>query len=84
MNILAWILFGLIVGAVAYYLDPRASSGGILGTMVLGVLGALLGGFLGDLLFGVPVTGFNLSSFLVAIVGALILLWVGRAIGKKA
>lgn len=79
MNILSWIVFGLIVGAIAHYLDPRPAQGGLLGTTLLGVLGALLGGFLGDLLFGVGVTGFNLSSFIVAVIGALILLFVSRS-----
>lgn len=79
MNILSWILFGLIVGIIANLIDPKRSEGGLLGSIVLGILGAVLGGFLGDLLFGVSVTGFNLSSFIVAVAGALILLYVGRA-----
>lgn len=79
MNILAWIVFGLIVGAIANWLDPRPSQGGFLGAIILGILGALLGGFLGDLLFGIGVTGFNFSSFIVAVIGALILLFVSRA-----
>lgn len=79
MNILTWIIFGLVVGLVANLLDYSSSSGGILGSVVLGILGAILGGFLGDLLFGVGVTGFNLSSFIVAVAGALILLLISRA-----
>lgn len=82
MNILAWILFGLIVGVVANFIDPAPSKGGLLGSVVLGVLGALLGGFLGDLLFGVGVTGFNPSSFIIAVIGSLVLLFVGRAFRK--
>lgn len=82
MNIIAWVLFGLIVGVIANYLDPRASRGGVLGSIILGILGALLGGFLGDLIFGVGVTGFNLSSFIVAVIGALVLLFVGRMFSR--
>lgn len=82
MNILSWVVFGLVVGLIAHYLDPRPAEGGVLGTILLGVLGALLGGFLGDLLFGVGVTGFNLSSFIVAVVGSLVLLFVSRAIRR--
>lgn len=78
MNIISWIVFGLVVGAIAHYMDPQPQQGGLLGTTVLGILGALLGGFLGDLLFGVGVTGFNLSSFIVAVIGALVLLFVSR------
>lgn len=84
MNILAWVVFGLIVGAIANWIDPRPSQGGILGAVVLGILGALLGGFLGDLIFGVGVTGLNLSSFIVAVVGSLVLLIVSRAFLRRA
>lgn len=79
MNIIAWIVFGLIVGVIANYIDPQPSRGGIVGSSILGILGALLGGFLGDLIFGVGVTGFNLSSFIVAVIGSLVLLFIGRA-----
>ena len=79
MNILTWIVFGLIVGLVANLLDPDPAQGGVLGAVILGILGAVLGGFLGDLVFGVGVSGFNISSFIVAIAGSLILLFIGRA-----
>lgn len=82
MNILSWVLFGLIVGLVANVLDPSPARGGLLGTIVLGILGALLGGFLGDLIFGVGVSGFNLSSFIVAVIGSLVLLFVGRSLRR--
>ncbi|MDO8498299.1 MAG: GlsB/YeaQ/YmgE family stress response membrane protein [bacterium] len=82
MNILSWIVFGLIVGLVANVLDPAPARGGLVGTIILGILGALLGGFLGDLLFGTGVSGFNLSSFIVAVIGALVLLFVGRSLRR--
>jgi uncharacterized membrane protein YeaQ/YmgE (transglycosylase-associated protein family) len=83
MNIVAWLVFGLIAGVVANAIDPRPASGGIVGAIVLGILGAFVGGFLGNLLLGVGVTGFNLSSFLVAIAGSLILLWIGRMMSNR-
>jgi uncharacterized membrane protein YeaQ/YmgE (transglycosylase-associated protein family) len=83
MNILAWLVFGLIIGVIANIIDPRQSSGGILGAIVLGVVGALVGGFLGNLLFGVSVTGFNLSSFIVAVLGSLLVLFIGRALSRE-
>ena len=84
MNILAWIVFGLIVGIIANLIDPsaRAARGGLMGAIILGILGALLGGFLGDLVFGTPVTGFNFSSLIIAAVGSLILLFAGRSLRK--
>lgn len=78
MNILAWLLFGLIAGSIANFLDPRPSRGGILGSIVLGIVGALLGGWIGSTFFGIGVSGFNLSSFLVSVLGALLVLWAGR------
>lgn len=82
MNVLSWILFGIIVGIVAHAIDPSPNRGGILGTTLLGIVGALVGGFLANLVFGITVTGFNLTSFLVAIAGSLILLLIGRAVRK--
>lgn len=79
MGILAWILFGLIAGALAKFIMPGPDPGGIFVTILIGVLGAVVGGFLGSLLLGVSVTGFNLSSFLIAIGGAILLLWIYRA-----
>lgn len=78
MSIITWVVFGLIVGVVANLIDPRPSQGGLLGAIVLGILGAIVGGFLGNMLLGVDVSGFNVSSFAVAVVGALLLLFVGR------
>lgn len=82
MNFILWIIFGLIVGVVANAIDPRPSEGGLLGAIVLGVLGAVVGGFLSNLIFGAGVTGFNLSSFVVALLGAVLLLGIGRAMRR--
>ena len=82
MSILSWILFGLIVGIVANAIDPDRNKGGLLGAVLLGIVGALAGGFLANLVFGVSVTGFNLTSFLVAVAGSLVLLFVGRAVRR--
>ena len=80
MSILTWIVFGLVVGAVANLLDPRPSEGGLLGAAVLGIVGAMVGGFLGSLLFGTGVSGLNFPSLAVAVLGSLLLLFVGRAL----
>ncbi|MBI3486507.1 GlsB/YeaQ/YmgE family stress response membrane protein [Candidatus Daviesbacteria bacterium] len=84
MNIVSWILFGLIAGVIANLIDPSPNRNGIIGTTILGILGALVGGYLGNLLFGVGVTGFNLSSFIIAVVGALALLIVQRALTSRS
>lgn len=82
MNIVSWILFGLIVGIVANAIDPEPARGGLISAILLGIVGALIGGFLSELIFGVGVTGFNLTSFLIAIAGSLVLLFIGRAIRR--
>ena len=82
MNLVSWVLFGLIVGIVANAIDPEPARGGLVSAILLGIVGALVGGFLANLIFGISVTGFNLTSFLVAIAGSLILLFVGKAVRK--
>ncbi len=77
MGFLAFLLLGLIAGAVAKLLLPGRQGGGWIGTLVVGVAGALLGGWLGGLLFGGGLgTFFELRTWLVAIGGALIVLVV--------
>jgi uncharacterized membrane protein YeaQ/YmgE (transglycosylase-associated protein family) len=86
LNLLLWCLFGLIAGAIAQFLMPgrdpgeHATATGFVTTTVLGVVGALLGGFVGSKLFNWDVTGFNFSSFVVAICGALIVLVIYRIV----
>lgn len=70
-----WAIFGLIAGAIAKYLMPGPDPGGILVTMIIGIAGAMLGGFLGSFLGFGSVDGFNLGSFVVAVFGAMLLLY---------
>lgn len=85
MGILTWIVFGLLAGAVAKFILPGKDPGGILVTMLIGVIGGLFGGWLGSTLFGAEgVTGFNLTSFLWAVIGSLVLLLIYRFIFHRA
>ncbi len=79
----AWLVFGLIAGIIANVLDPHPASGGILGAIVLGIAGAIVGGFLSNLIFGVGLTGFNFTSFAVAVLGSLLVLMTGRALSSS-
>src|SRR6185503_489664 len=79
MSIIAWLVLGLIAGAVAKAIMPGKDPGGLLVTIVIGVVGAFIGGFLGNLITGSGLNGFSLWSILLAIVGALVLLWIYRA-----
>ncbi|MBN9798127.1 GlsB/YeaQ/YmgE family stress response membrane protein [Pseudonocardia alni] len=85
MGIIAWIVLGLIAGAIAKAIMPGKDPGGIIVTLILGVVGALLGGWIGSAVFGVGLGGFfNISTWLLAIVGSLILLGIYRVIvGRK-
>jgi uncharacterized membrane protein YeaQ/YmgE (transglycosylase-associated protein family) len=78
MGILAWIVLGLIAGAIAKAIMPGDDPGGIIVTILIGIVGAFLGGFLGNLITGTGLNGFSLWSILLAIAGALLLLWIYR------
>jgi len=82
MGILSWIIFGLIAGALAKLIMPGRDPGGFIITILLGIAGAVVGGWIGTMLGFGTVTGFNLGSFGVAIVGALVLLAIYRAVAK--
>ena len=84
MGILLWIVFGLIAGAVAKFIMPGRDPGGIIVTILLGVVGAVVGGFLGTLLGFGSVTGFDVRSLLIAIAGAMVLLFVFRLATNRA
>ncbi len=78
MGILSWIVFGLIAGAVAKFLHPGNDPGGFLVTIIIGVLGAVVGGFIASALGLGTVDGFNLGSLGIAILGAILLLFLYR------
>jgi uncharacterized membrane protein YeaQ/YmgE (transglycosylase-associated protein family) len=85
MGILAWIVFGLIVGLVARWLVPGEGPGGIIGDIIVGVLGAFIGGWIYGFFGHTGISGFNLASMVCALIGAVVLLWVLRAIrGRPA
>ena len=78
MSILAWIVLGLVSGAIAKAIMPGKDPGGIIVTMVIGIVGAFLGGFLGNMIAGTGLNGFSLWSILLAVIGAVLLLWIYR------
>jgi len=86
MGILSWIIVGLVAGALAKWIMPGRDPGGIIVTMLIGIVGALIGGFLVGLVVpGDPVSGINLTTILVATLGAVILLAVYRwYVGRTA
>lgn len=85
MGILAWIILGLIAGAIAKAIMPGRDPGGFIVTALIGIVGAVIGGFLGNLLFGIGgVSGVDIRSILIAVVGALVLLWIYRLATRRS
>ena len=77
MSFLGFLLLGLIAGAIAKLILPGRQGGGWLITLLLGVVGAIIGGWLGGLLFNVGYDGFfSLQSWIIAIVGSIIVLLI--------
>lgn len=79
INIVLWIVFGALAGWLASIIMKTDASMGAGANIVVGIVGALIGGFIMNALTGQGVTGFNLYSLLVAIGGAIILLFLVRA-----
>ncbi len=85
MGILAWIVLGLIAGAIAKFLMPGRDPGGIFITILIGIVGAVIGGFIGSSLGVGDVTGVNLWSIVLSVVGAIVLLIGYRMVsGRRA
>lgn len=78
MGIIAWIVFGLIAGVIAKFIMPGKDPGGFIITILIGIAGALIGGFISSALGFGSVSGFNFASFLIAILGAILLLLIYR------
>jgi uncharacterized membrane protein YeaQ/YmgE (transglycosylase-associated protein family) len=76
MGILLWALFGLIAGAIARFLMPGKVPGGIIVTMLLGIVGAVVGGFIGSQLGFGDISGFDIRSMLLAVGGGLLVLFL--------
>lgn len=84
MGFIGWIVLGGLAGWVASMIIGNNKSQGLLGNIIVGIVGAFIGGFVFNLLGGTGVTGFNWWSFVVALVGAVILLWlVGLVRGRR-
>ncbi len=86
MNIIGWIILGGLAGWVASKIMGNDAQQGLLGNIVVGIIGALIGGFIVEMFGGAGVTGFNIWSFAVALLGSVIALWVVKMFkgGSKA
>jgi len=83
MGIIAWLVLGLIAGFIASKIVTNGGQGVVL-DIVLGIIGAFVGGFLFSFFGAAPVTGFNIYSMIVAVIGAVVVLWLYHAlVGRR-
>ncbi len=84
MSIIGWIILGLIAGFIGSKIVNKSGEGLLL-DIVLGIVGAVVGGFLFSLVGASPVTGLNIYSLIVAVIGAVVVLFIYHAIvGRRA
>lgn len=84
MGILGWIIIGALAGWIASMLTGNNEKMGAGANIVVGIIGGFIGGLAMNLLGGSGITGFNLWSLLVAVIGSVILLWIVNAIKRRA
>jgi uncharacterized membrane protein YeaQ/YmgE (transglycosylase-associated protein family) len=84
MWVLGVIVFGLILGVLARWIVPGEAPGGVVGDVIVGIVGAVIGSWLYRFFGHIGVTGFNLPSFVCALIGAIVLLWLLRVIRARA
>lgn len=82
MSIIAWVVLGGLAGWIASMIMGTNERQGCLMNIIVGVVGAFIGGFVMSFFGGQGVTGLNIPSILVAIIGAVILLWIVKALRK--
>ncbi len=83
MGILTWIIFGLIAGAIAKFIMPGNQGMGWLMTIILGIVGAFVGGWIGSMLGWGTVEDFDIKGIALAVLGALLVLWIYGMVTKK-
>jgi len=87
MNLVAWVILGLLAGAIAKAIYPSPQGGGILGTIILGVVGAFVGGTLATLLqtgtLQFTATSLSIPGVFVAVLGALIAIWIWNYFNRR-
>ena len=90
MNIIAWVILGLLAGAIAKAIYPGYQGGGILSTMVLGIVGAFIGGSLytllqtGTLQITAAGTSFSLPGLFIAVIGAIIAIYLWGLLSRSS
>jgi uncharacterized membrane protein YeaQ/YmgE (transglycosylase-associated protein family) len=84
MSWIIWIILGLVAGVLAKWIMPGRDPGGFIVTIILGIVGALVGGFISVQLGFGDVTGINIGSIVIAVLGAMLLLFIYRMIKSRS
>lgn len=84
MNLLIWLVMGALAGWIASIVMGTDERQGSLGNIVVGIIGAFIGGFVMNMLGQPGVSGFNFYSVFVAILGAVVLLWIYKAFSRRS
>ena len=82
MSWIIWIVLGLIAGIIAKFIMPGRDPGVFIVTIILGIVGALVGGFISTKLGHGDVTGFNITSIIIAVLGSMLLLLIYRMVKR--
>jgi uncharacterized membrane protein YeaQ/YmgE (transglycosylase-associated protein family) len=83
IGLITWIILGALAGWITSKIDSHASHNSLGNNILIGMVGALLGGLIVQFIGGSGVTGFNLYSLVVAVLGSMLFLWLLRKFGKK-
>ena len=83
MNILSWIIVGLIAGALARLIMPGRDPMGIIATILLGIVGSIVGGLVSWAIWGSDTRGFQPAGLLLSILGAIVVLWIYRMVKSR-
>lgn len=84
MNILIWVVFGALAGWIASMIMGTDAEQGTIMNIVVGIVGAFIGGFVMNMIGQPGVTGFNFYSTFVAILGAVVLLWLYKTFSRRS
>lgn len=82
MGIISYLICGGLCGWIASKIMGADAQMGILANIIVGIVGSFIGGFLGSLIFHVPFVAWSLSGFLIALLGACVLLWMLKKFRK--
>jgi len=84
LNFIAWLIVGLIAGALARLIMPGRDPMGIIATILLGIVGSILGGLVSWAIWGSDTRGFQPGGLLLSILGAIIVLWIWRMLRSRS